>query len=120
MLKTPSSGVDVSHRGADPGFIKVENATTLLFPDYAGNRHFNTLGNLTRDPRAGLLFIDFERGHYRQLTGDIEIVWSGSDIDQFSGAERVLRFHLNSVSRTRPLAGNGQPQIFYYPPPRVS
>ena len=30
---------------------------------------FQTLGNLTSDPRAGLLFVDFASGDVLQLTG---------------------------------------------------
>ena len=96
-VEDPSSGTDVSHRGGEPGFIKVENPTTLTIPDYAGNMHFNTLGNLSENPRAGLLFVDFLTGDYLQLSGTIEIIWSGDEIGQFAGAERLLRFTLSSA-----------------------
>jgi predicted pyridoxine 5'-phosphate oxidase superfamily flavin-nucleotide-binding protein len=42
-------GVDVSHRGGMPGFVKRQN-TTLTIPDYVGNFHFNTLGNFLLNP----------------------------------------------------------------------
>ena len=60
-------GIDVSHRGGLPGFIVVAHETALLFPDYAGNCMFGTLGNLVVDPRCGLLFIDFETGDMLKL-----------------------------------------------------
>ena len=41
----------------------------LRFPNYAGNNMFNTLGNLQTCPRAGLLFVDFERGDLVSMTG---------------------------------------------------
>ncbi len=50
--------VDVSHRGGQAGFVRVEG-DCLTIPDFAGNLFFNTLGNLLLNPRAGLLFIDF-------------------------------------------------------------
>ncbi|NOX42903.1 MAG: hypothetical protein GXP19_04100, partial [Gammaproteobacteria bacterium] len=49
-----SEGVDVSHRGGRPGFIRVEDEHTLTIPDYLGNFHFNTLGNFLVNPKAGL------------------------------------------------------------------
>ena len=55
----PTSGADASHRGGNPGFVHVIGEDLLLFPDYTGNMMFQTLGNLTVDPRAGLLFNDF-------------------------------------------------------------
>ena len=46
----PTRGVDASHRGGSPGFIRVEGTRTLCFPDYPGNSMFQTLGNLAVDP----------------------------------------------------------------------
>lgn len=62
-------GVDVSHRGGLAGFIHVDTDNTLLIPDYSGNNFFNTLGNILRDKRLGLLFPDFAGGHVTHLTG---------------------------------------------------
>jgi uncharacterized protein len=53
-------GVDVSHRGGKPGFVRIDDDGTLTVPDFSGNCHFNTFGNLELNPRAGLLFIDFD------------------------------------------------------------
>ncbi|MCH3037885.1 pyridoxamine 5'-phosphate oxidase family protein, partial [Listeria monocytogenes] len=44
-----SGGVDVSHRGGPPGFLRRGADGRLWLPDYAGNRLFNTLGNLLQD-----------------------------------------------------------------------
>lgn len=68
-------GADVSHRGGPPGFARVSADGTLSFDDYPGNNMFQTLGNLTTDPRAGLLFLDFETGTTLQLTGRATIDW---------------------------------------------
>ena len=45
--QTRAEGVDVSHRGGKSGFVQVTDSRTLIVPDFAGNRLFNTLGNLT-------------------------------------------------------------------------
>jgi predicted pyridoxine 5'-phosphate oxidase superfamily flavin-nucleotide-binding protein len=68
--------VDISHRGGAPGFVTIGSNGDLIVPDYRGNRYFNTLGNLLGDPRAALLFIDFERGDLLQLQGSVAIDWS--------------------------------------------
>ena len=67
---------------------------TLLIPDFSGNLHFNTLGNLLLDPRAGLLFPDFAGGELLHLTGEAEIVWDGPQVRAFRGAERLWRFRV--------------------------
>ena len=84
-------GVDVSHRGGRPGFIGIDDDGALVVPDYAGNGFFNTLGNLMVNPRAGLLFVDFATGDLLQVSGTTTIVWDGSQLDAFAGAERLWR-----------------------------
>ncbi|MEZ4216847.1 MAG: pyridoxamine 5'-phosphate oxidase family protein [Myxococcota bacterium] len=87
-------GMDASHRGGAAGFVRVPDARTLVFPDYAGNDHFNTLGNLLMDPRAGLLFVDFERGDLLQLTGRARVDWDSPEIDRTPGARRLVHFEI--------------------------
>jgi len=92
-------GVDVSHRGGKPGFVRVDG-DTLTVPDFAGNCHFNTFGNIEMNPRAGLLFIDFDTGRLLYLTGGAEVVWDGDpDIARYTGAERLFKFHLTGGIR---------------------
>lgn len=91
----PAHGVDVSHRGGRPGFVRVSTErgrTVLTSPDFIGNFFFNTLGNLAVNPRAGLAFLDFGSGGLLSLTGHAEVIWSGAERDAFAGAERLLRF----------------------------
>lgn len=93
----PSVGMDASHRGGEPGFVQVEDDRHLLFPDYPGNNYFNTLGNLALDPRAGLLFIDFQRGSLLQVAVRTTIDWSSPAIDAFPGARRLIRCEIDAV-----------------------
>ena len=72
--------------------MRVDNDLTLTFPDFSGNLHFSTIGNLLLDPRAGLLFIDFDRGDLLYLTGTAETIWDGDRVRAFTGAERLIRF----------------------------
>jgi uncharacterized protein len=90
-------GADASHRGGPSGFVRVEDATRLLFPDYSGNRMFQTLGNLSVNPRAGLLFLDFEHGNTLQLTGKARIHWDEEHRAAFTGAERVIEYSIDEV-----------------------
>jgi len=90
-------GVDVSHRGGRPGFVRVDDAVTLTTPDFAGNKFFNTLGNLLADRRAGLVFADFERGDLLYVAAEAEIVWDGPELAAFEGAQRLVRFRIREV-----------------------
>lgn len=97
-----SRAVDVSHRGGAAGFVQVQG-NRLTIPDFAGNRHFNTLGNLLLNPRAGLLFIDFTTGEVLQLSGRSEIILDGPQVAAFQGAERLWTLQVEQVVR-RPAA----------------
>ena len=97
-----SHGVDVSHRGGKPGFVRVEQSAggdVLTVPDFSGNGLFNTLGNLQRHPRAGLLFIDYTRGDLLHVSAVAEILWDGPELDAFAGAERMLQLLVTSALR---------------------
>lgn len=93
----PETGADASHRGGHPGFIRVVNAGKILFPDYSGNNMFNTLGNITANPNAGLLFIDFENGSTLQVNGQASVIWDQDRVEEFAGAERLVEFKIRQV-----------------------
>lgn len=59
----------VSYKGGDPGFVKVVNPTTLVFPSYDGNGMFLSMGNIGATAQIGMLFIDFEHPNRRRLQG---------------------------------------------------
>ena len=85
--------------GGTPGFVRVMDARTFEFPDFAGNDHFNTVGNIHLNPKAGFLFMDFDRGDVVYMTGSAAIVWDGPQVRAFAGAERLIRFCAADVIR---------------------
>ncbi len=90
-------GADASHRGGNPGFIRVLDKNALIFPDYTGNTMFQTLGNISLNPNCGLLFFDFERGATLQLTGTAQIIWDREKLLEFGDAERAVEFRVLEV-----------------------
>jgi predicted pyridoxine 5'-phosphate oxidase superfamily flavin-nucleotide-binding protein len=94
------SGLDISHRGGRPGFVRIEG-DRLTVPDFAGNSYFNTFGNLLREPATALLFIDFAGGDLLQLQGMAEIAWSGPELSEFEGAKRLMHIEVNRAWRRR-------------------
>ena len=88
-----AGGADISHRGGWPGFVDVAG-NTLSIPDFRGNRYFNTLGNFVGEPRASLLFLDFETGDLLQLQGMAQVDWSQEAAQRFAGAERLWHFEV--------------------------
>lgn len=92
----PGQGADASHRGGMPGFVLVRE-NRLVWPDYAGNSLFNTLGNIAAYPRAGLAIPDFESGGLLQLTGRAEIDWDPAHAAAVPGAERLVALEVEEV-----------------------
>jgi predicted pyridoxine 5'-phosphate oxidase superfamily flavin-nucleotide-binding protein len=91
----------VQHRGGPAGFLKVLDDHTLAFADYAGNRQYITVGNLTENDRVLLFVIDYERGRRLKLWGRAEVVEGDAallsrvhDPDYPATAERVIRIHV--------------------------
>ena len=90
-------GVDVSHRGGRPGFVRVTGPSTIEWPDYSGNGMFLSLGNLALDPSAGIFVVDFESGRTLHLTGSAIVDWSPERTARHTGAERVIVFQLDEA-----------------------
>jgi uncharacterized protein len=95
-----SEGLDISHRGGLPGFVRVESERRLMFPDYRGNFFFNTLGNLRLDPRCGLLFVDFTTGATLQLIGRGSVLDGPANRKMWPGAERAVAFDVEGAVLT--------------------
>lgn len=51
------NGLDASPRGGPPGFVHVLDTRTLAFADWPGNNRIESMRNLLRDDRLGLLFL---------------------------------------------------------------
>ncbi|NER14869.1 pyridoxamine 5'-phosphate oxidase [Leptobacterium flavescens] len=89
--------MDVSHRGGQPGFVEILD-DHLKIPDYHGNSLYNTLGNLIQNPKAGLLFIDFENRKTLQLIGHAELLLdqnSEEDLAKTGGTGRYWTFKIS-------------------------
>jgi hypothetical protein len=68
---------DCSFRGSEPGdgpAIKALSDTSLVFPDYAGNNLFNSLGNILVNPHVGILFVDFGSASRFRVNGGASVI----------------------------------------------
>lgn len=96
-----SFGMDASHRGGERGFVEVVSASKIRFPDYAGNKFYNTLGNILLDGRAGFLFLDFSTGSLLQLTGKASIDFDSEDVARFPGARQLVSLAIEEIVELR-------------------
>ncbi len=88
---------EASYKGGEPGFVRVLDDHTLVFPVYNGNGMFLTAGNLSVNPRVGLLFIDFETGTRLRISGHAAIDDDEALVGSFPGAQFVVLVRAREV-----------------------
>lgn len=66
---------DSSFRAGPPGFLRVLDERTLVFPEYRGNGVHASLGNIEDNPHLGILLVDFVRARIGlHINGSAEVV----------------------------------------------
>jgi uncharacterized protein len=86
-----------SYKGGAPGFVKVLDSKTLVFPSYNGNGMFLSTGNIVSSPKVGLLFISFEKPNRLRVHGDASIDMNDPLLPDFPGAELIVRVAVHEV-----------------------
>ncbi|CAG8981093.1 hypothetical protein HYALB_00013842 [Hymenoscyphus albidus] len=92
--------MDTNHRGGPPGFVRMlqtEKGTSLVYPEYSGNRLYQTLGNLITTPQAGLIFPDFETGDVLYVTGNTEILAGKSAAELIAHTNLAVKVNIEAV-----------------------
>jgi predicted pyridoxine 5'-phosphate oxidase superfamily flavin-nucleotide-binding protein len=84
--------VDCSMRSGAPGFVRIVGPGILEFPEYDGNLMYRTLGNISRNPNVGLLFVKFDGVSYRvRVNGRAEILDDAESLARHHAAKLVIR-----------------------------
>lgn len=86
-----------SYKGGEPGFVRVLDEQTIAFPSYDGNGMFLSLGNVLRNPRVGLLFIDFQRQQRLRLNGIASIDENDPLLDAYPEAQLIVRVRVGEI-----------------------
>ncbi len=68
----------VQHRGGPAGFMKVLNERTIGFADFRGNRQYVSVGNLRKDDRVSLFFMDYPNRQRLKLLGRVRLLTADS------------------------------------------
>jgi uncharacterized protein len=93
----------IQHRGGPAGFLKVIDEKTIGFVDFAGNRQYITVGNLTDNAKAYLFLIDYAHrrrikiwGFARVVEGDNALIAKLMPEDYKARAEQVILFTVSA------------------------
>lgn len=116
--------MDTNHRGGSPGFVRVMRnseggGVDLVYPEYSGNRLYQSLGNMHARPLVGICVPDFDAGDVLYLTGETEIL-AGADAARVLPHTRLaVRIRVTAaryITRGLPFRG-GAPDYSPYNPP---
>ena len=86
-----------SYKGGDPGFVRVLDPQTLVFPNYDGNGMYLSMGNALENPEVGMLFIDFENRKRMRLNGTARIEPTNSIGLSYPEAQFVVKVAVRQV-----------------------
>lgn len=80
-----------SYKGGEPGFVRVVDPGTIAFPNYDGNGMFLSMGNVVRNRKVGMLFIDFGQPRRLRLSGEASISAADSLLGEYPEAQFIVR-----------------------------
>ncbi|CAD0091450.1 unnamed protein product, partial [Aureobasidium vineae] len=115
MFLSTSSGssMDTNHRGGPPGFVRCVSqdgrCTQFIYPDYSGNRLYQSLGNLMLEPKAGFCFPDFDTGDCLFVTGHAEVLFGQDAAEVMPRSNLAVRVTITAarlVASVLPFRGN--------------
>jgi len=86
-----------SYKGGDPGFVRVLDERTLMFPNYDGNGMYISMGNASENAHVGLLFIDFENQKRLRVNGTAQIVSAASVDPPYPEAQFAVKVAVRQV-----------------------
>ena len=80
-----------SYKGGPPGFARVLDERTLVFPSYDGNGMFLSLGNARQTGKVGLLFVDFEAQRRLRVNGTATLSFDDEALGWYPEAQLIVR-----------------------------
>ncbi|KAL9029428.1 MAG: hypothetical protein Q9196_002322 [Gyalolechia fulgens] len=100
-------------RGGPSGFVRIlQNdcrGTVLIYPEYSGNRLYQTLGNLAMNPKAGVVIPDFASGTVLYITGTTDVVIGKEAAALLPRSNLAVKVHVQEARLVRKaLAFRGQ------------
>ncbi|KAF2117063.1 hypothetical protein BDV96DRAFT_17994 [Lophiotrema nucula] len=97
LSTSTAEDMDTNHRGGPPGFVRILSDTEIVYPEYSGNRLYQSLGNLQTNPKIGITFPDYETGTILYTTGEAEILVGEAAAQLLPGSNLALKIKIDEV-----------------------
>ncbi|MCZ6460178.1 MAG: pyridoxamine 5'-phosphate oxidase family protein [Gammaproteobacteria bacterium] len=91
-----------SYKGGAPGFVRVPDTRSLVFPSYDGTGMFMSLGNIEAKTKVGLLFIDFETPQRMRVRGEARLLREGPMLAGYPGAKVAVEVSIERIWQNCP------------------
>lgn len=85
------------YKGGAPGFVRVIDPKTIVFPSYDGNGRYHSMGNLQATAHVGLLFLDFETPNRLRVQGSASVSAEDPLLADYPEAELIVRVAVTHV-----------------------
>ncbi|KAB5583180.1 hypothetical protein GE09DRAFT_1167253 [Coniochaeta sp. 2T2.1] len=127
LFLTTASGdaMDTNHRGGPQGFIRVAHNSPdeviLVYPEYSGNRLYESLGNLYVNPKIGIAIPDFDTSDVLYLTGTTKILTGAEASALIPHQKLAIRINVTAgsfIKDSLPFRGGLGQRSPYNPPVR--
>ncbi|KAH8722923.1 hypothetical protein GQ44DRAFT_711077 [Phaeosphaeriaceae sp. PMI808] len=89
--------MDVNHRGGPPGFVRILSSNEIVYPEYSGNRLYQSLGNLQLNPKIGITFPDYDTGDVLYITGTTDILVGVDAANLLQGSNLVVKITIGEA-----------------------
>ncbi len=86
-----------SYKGGDPGFVRVLDPKTLVFPNYDGNGMYLSMGNVAASRNVGMLFIDLTSPKRLRVNGTARLEPMGFVTPGYPEAQFVVVVTIREV-----------------------
>ena len=82
---------DCNIKSGDPGFVKIIGPNVIEYPEYDGNSMYRTVGNISKNPNIGLLFVVFDGKSRRiRVNGKASVLTDEAALSRHLGAKMVV------------------------------
>jgi predicted pyridoxine 5'-phosphate oxidase superfamily flavin-nucleotide-binding protein len=85
------------YKGGAPGFVRVIDPKTVVFPSYDGNGRYHSMGNIGATSKIGMLFLDFEIPNRLRLQGEASVSADDPLLSDYKDAELIIRVKVTDV-----------------------
>lgn len=93
----PQASPTVSYKGGAPGFVRIADDKTLLFPCFDGNGMYFSMGNIAHTSHVGMLFMDFVTPRRLRVQGDAVLTDDPVTVGLWPGAQFAVKVTITAL-----------------------